>query len=107
MARQSAAIAAAGPPIPGLLSNVATLKRDSVPTNLNQTNIAPGYDIYASEQDRDLGGVPNDIGKILAELQKQLKPRNTIQAVGQIQIMHDCFRDLGIGLLFASVLLYF
>jgi multidrug efflux pump subunit AcrB len=103
----STAIAAAGPPIPGLLSNVATLKRDSVPTNLNQTNIQPVYDIYASVQDRDLGGVAKDIGKIVAELQKQLKPGNTIQVVGQIQSMYDSFRDLGIGLLFAAVLVYF
>jgi multidrug efflux pump subunit AcrB len=43
----STAIAANGPPIPGLLSNVATLQRDSVPTNLNQTNIQPVFDIYA------------------------------------------------------------
>jgi multidrug efflux pump subunit AcrB len=103
----STAIAAAGPPIPGLLSNVATLKRDSVPTNLNQTNIQPVYDIYASVQGRDLGGIANDIGKIVADLQKQLKPGNTIQVVGQIQSMHDSFRDLGIGLLFAAVLVYF
>jgi multidrug efflux pump subunit AcrB len=103
----STAIAAAGPPIPGLLSNVATFKRDSVPTNLNQTNIQPVYDIYAGVQDRDLGGVAKDIGKIVAELQKQLKPGNTIQVVGQIQSMHDSFRDLGIGLLFAAVLVYF
>jgi multidrug efflux pump subunit AcrB len=103
----STAIAAAGPPIPGLLSNVATLKRDSVPTNLNQTNIQPVYDIYASVQGRDLGGIAHDIGKIVAELQKQLNPGNTIQVVGQIQSMHDSFRDLGIGLLFAAVLVYF
>ncbi len=103
----STAIAAAGPPIPGLLRNVATLKRDSVPTNLNQTNIQPVYDIYASVQDRDLGGVAKDINKIVAELQKQLKPGNTIKVVGQIQSMHDSFRDLGIGLLFAAVLVYF
>jgi multidrug efflux pump subunit AcrB len=103
----STAFATAGPPIPGLLSNVATLKRDSVPTNLNQTNIQPVYDIYASVQGRDLGGVAGDIGKIVTELQKQLKPGNTIQVVGQIQSMHDSFRDLGIGLLFAAVLVYF
>ena len=46
----STALAANGPPIPGLLSNVATLQRDSVPTNLNQTNIQPVYDIYASAE---------------------------------------------------------
>jgi multidrug efflux pump subunit AcrB len=102
----STMIAAAGPPIPGLLSNVATLQRDAVPTNLNQTNIQPVYDIYASVQGRDLGSVSDDIGKIVAELQKGLKPGNTIQVLGQIQSMNDSFRDLGIGLLFAAVFVY-
>ena len=102
----STQIAANGPPIPGLLGNVATVQRDSVPTNLNQTNIQPVYDIYASAQGRDLGGVSGDIGKIAAELQKQLKPGNTIKVLGQIQSMQDSFRDLGVGLLFASVFVY-
>jgi multidrug efflux pump subunit AcrB len=102
----STAIAANGPPIPGLLSNVATLQRDSVPTNLNQTNIQPVYEVYASVQGRDLGSVADDIGKIVAELKKELKPGNTIQVLGQIQSMHDSFRDLGIGLLFAAVFVY-
>src|SRR5258705_9357584 len=104
--RISTAIAAAGPPIPGLLSNVVTLKRESVPTNLNQTNIQPVYDIYASVQGRDLGSISGDIGKIAAELQKELKPGNTIRVLGQIQSMRDSFRDLGIGPLFAAVFVY-
>jgi multidrug efflux pump subunit AcrB len=102
----STALAANGPPIPGLLSNVATLQRDSVPTNLNQTNVQPVYDIYASVQGRDLGSIAGDIGKIVTELQKELKPGNTIQVLGQIQSMRDSFRDLGIGLLFAAVFVY-
>jgi multidrug efflux pump subunit AcrB len=102
----STAFAANGPPIPGLLSNVATLQRDSVPTSLNQTNVQPVYDIYASAQGRDLGSISGDIGKIVAELQKELKPGNRIQVVGQIQSLRDSFRDLGIGLLFAAVFVY-
>jgi multidrug efflux pump subunit AcrB len=102
----STSIAANGPPIPGLLSNVATLKRESVPTNLNQSNVQPVYDIYASAQGRDLGSISTDIGKIVAELQKELKPGNTIQVLGQIQSMRDSFRNLAIGLLFASVFVY-
>ena len=61
------------------MSNVATLQRDSVPTNLNQTNVQPVYDIYASAQGRDLGSISHDLGKIVSELQKELKPGNTIQ----------------------------
>jgi len=102
----STTLAANGPPIPGLLSNVATLQRDGVPTNLNQSNVQPVYDIYASVQGRDLGSISRDIGKIVAELQKELKPGNSIRVLGQIQSMHDSFRGLGIGLLFAAVFVY-
>ena len=103
----STQIASNGPiPVPGLLSNVATFHRESVPTNLNQTNIQPVYDIYASAQGRDLGSISGDIGKIVAGLQKELKPGNTIQVLGQIQSMHDSFRDLGVGLMFAAVFVY-
>jgi len=57
-------------------------------------------------QGRDLGGVAADINKIVADLKGQLAPGNTIQVIGQIQSMSDSFRDLGIGLLFAAVLVY-
>jgi multidrug efflux pump subunit AcrB len=93
-------------PVPGLLSNVATFKRDSVPTNANQSNIQPVYEVYASVQGRDLGGVSADIGKLVAELQKELKPGNSIQVVGQIQSMTSSFWNLGVGLLFAAVFVY-
>src|ERR1700757_4430468 len=86
--------------------NVATFQRGTVPTNLNHTNIQPVYDIYASVQDRDLGSISNDIGKIVTKLQKELKPGNTIRVLGQIQSMNDSFRDLVIGLLFAAVFVY-
>jgi multidrug efflux pump subunit AcrB len=93
-------------PVPGLLSNVATLKRSSVPTNANQANIQPVYEIYASLQDRDLGSVAKRIDQIVAELGRQLKPGNTIQIVGQIDSMNSSFVNLGIGLLFAAVFVY-
>jgi multidrug efflux pump subunit AcrB len=64
------------------------------------------FDIYASAQGRDLGSISSDIGTIVADLQKELKPGNTIQVLGQIQSMRDSFRDLGIGLLFAAVFVY-
>ncbi|MGA2996646.1 efflux RND transporter permease subunit [Bradyrhizobium sp.] len=95
-----------GQPIPGMLSNVATFKRDTVPTNSNQTNIQPVFDVYASVQGRDLGSVAAEISKVTTQLQKELKPGNSIQVVGQIQSMDDSFRNLGIGLLFAAVFVY-
>ena len=46
-----------GNSVPGLLSNVATLKRDTIPTNTNQANIQPVYEVYANADGRDLGGI--------------------------------------------------
>jgi multidrug efflux pump subunit AcrB len=95
-----------GVPVPGLLSNVTTIRRDSLPTNSNQANIQPVYEVYASVQGRDLGRVSAEIQAIVADLQKTLAPGNTIQVVGQIQSMNDSFANLGIGLVFAAVLVY-
>jgi multidrug efflux pump subunit AcrB len=102
----STSLAISGQTVPGMLSNVATFKRDTVATNTNQTNIQPVFDIYASVQGRDLGSVAADIGKVTTQLQKELKPGNSIQVVGQIQSMNDSFHNLGIGLLFAAVFVY-
>jgi multidrug efflux pump subunit AcrB len=102
----SAALPANGSPIPGLLSNVATLTRTSLPTNSNEANVQPTYDVYASVQDRDLGSVAREINRVVAGLQKQLSPGNSIQVIGQIQSMQDAFRNLTIGLMFAAVFVY-
>ena len=93
-------------PVPGLLSNVATLKRNSIPTNANQANVQPVYEIYANAEGRDLGSISTDINKIVAEYQKQLSPGNRIEVIGQIDSMNAAFRDLAIGILFAAVFVY-
>jgi multidrug efflux pump subunit AcrB len=102
----STSLAVSGQTVPGMLSNVATFKRDTVATNSNQTNIQPVFDVYASVQGRDLGSVAADINKVTTQMQKELQPGNTIQVIGQIQSMNDSFRNLGIGLLFAAVFVY-
>jgi multidrug efflux pump subunit AcrB len=93
-------------PVPGLLSNVATLKRDSIQTNANQANIQPVYEIYANAEGRDLGSISSDISKIVSEYQKQMSPGNRIEVIGQINSMNAAFRDLTIGILFAAVFVY-
>lgn len=102
----STSLAASGQTVPGMLSNVATFKRDKVPTNSNQTNVQPVFDVYASVQGRDLGSVAAEINKVTTELQQKLKAGNSIQVVGQIESMNGAFLNLGIGLLFAAVFVY-
>ena len=93
-------------PVPGELSNVATFTRDSVPGSVNQANIQPVYEVYASTQGRDLGSIASDISKITTGLKNELSPGNTIQVTGQIDGMNQAFRDMTIGLLFAAVFVY-
>jgi multidrug efflux pump subunit AcrB len=93
-------------PVPGLLSNVASLKRDSVPTNANQANIQPVYEIFANAEGRDLGSLSGEIDKIVAQYRKQLSPGNRIEVTGQIDSMNSAFRDLAVGILFAAVFVY-
>jgi sterol desaturase/sphingolipid hydroxylase (fatty acid hydroxylase superfamily) len=40
----------------------------TVPTNTNQTNVQPVYDVYASVQGRDLGSVATEINKVVADM---------------------------------------
>jgi multidrug efflux pump subunit AcrB len=43
---------------------------------------------------------------VVADLQKKLKPGNTIEVTGQIDSMNSAFKDMGLGLLFAAVFVY-
>src|SRR5712675_3120897 len=95
-----------GQPVPGLLANVATLSRSVVPTNTNQANVQPVYEVYANVQDRDLGSIADAINPVVAQLRSQLSPGNAIQVTGQIDSMNGAFHDMGVGLLFAAVFVY-
>jgi multidrug efflux pump subunit AcrB len=95
-----------GNPVPQLLDNVATLKRDSIATNSNHANVQPVYEVYANVENTDLGTVSTKIEKVVEELGKKLKPGNRIEVLGQIESMNNAFQDMGLGLLFASVFVY-
>src|SRR5271154_4179775 len=95
-----------GNPVPQMLENVATLTRDSIPTNANHANVQPVYEVYANVENTDLGTVSTEINKVVAEAQKKLKPGNRIEVLGQIESMNSAFQDMGLGLLFASVFVY-
>jgi len=83
----SASLSPQGEPVPGMLSNVATLTRTSLPTNANQANIQPVYEVFANLQGRDLGSVAGEIDRAVAGLQEELSPGNSIQVLGQIGSM--------------------
>ncbi|MEH2031530.1 MAG: efflux RND transporter permease subunit [Nostoc sp.] len=95
-----------GQTAPQLLGNLATVKRDTVMQVVNHYNIQPVFDIYANSSGRDLGGVASDVNRIIADYQKKLPKGSQINVRGQVQTMNSSFLGLGLGLVFAIVLVY-
>ncbi len=88
------------------LGNMATIERGTAAGVINHFNIQPVYDIFANVQSRDLGGVSQDIQKIVAEYEPKMKPGNQIFVRGLVQSMDTAFLKLGLGFLGAIVLVY-
>jgi multidrug efflux pump subunit AcrB len=72
----------------------------------NHSDIQPAFDIYANVQDRDLGSVAREVEKVVAAQRARLAPGNTITLRGQVESMNSAFLRLGLGVLFAAVLVY-
>jgi multidrug efflux pump subunit AcrB len=89
-----------------LLGNVANFTRDVTPVIINHYNIQPVYDIYADTDQRDLGGVAGDIRKVMEQAQANLPVGTTLALRGEVQTMTDSFTRLGIGIVFAILLVY-
>jgi multidrug efflux pump subunit AcrB len=129
-------ISLSGTSRPQLLGNLATFTRSETPEVVDHYNVSPVYDVLASAQGRDLGGVADDVQKIverydprpggIRELAQYLgldwlldklhlavtpQPKipggNTVTVRGQVESMNSSFVGLGAGLLFAIVLVYF
>ncbi|HEY3064745.1 MAG TPA: efflux RND transporter permease subunit [Methylomirabilota bacterium] len=89
-----------------LLSNLATLERRETPAVISHSNVQPVFDIYANVQDRDLGSVAAAVQRIVADARRELPPGHTIAVRGQVESMNSAFLRLGLGLIFAVVLVY-
>jgi multidrug efflux pump subunit AcrB len=89
-----------------LLGNVADFRRDLSPIIADHYNIQPVFDIYADVDQRDLGGVASEIQKIMDQTKKGLPKTTTLTLRGEVQTMNESFLRLGIGIIFAIMLVY-
>ncbi len=89
-----------------LLGNLTTFKRDASPIIVDHYNIQPVFDVYADVDQRDLGGVASEIRKIMTDTQRSLPVGTTIELRGEVKTMRDSFVRLGIGIIFALLLVY-
>jgi multidrug efflux pump subunit AcrB len=104
---QNTPVVAPNLPRPELLGNLAAIERRESPVIVNHYNVQPVFDVLANVQGRDLGGVADEVTKVVNEFNSKL-PRGTFLSMrGQVQSMNSSFAGLGAGLIFAIVLVYF
>jgi multidrug efflux pump subunit AcrB len=109
------------------LRNVATLRRTNVPGEMTHENLQTTLDVAMNVHGRDLGRVADEVALALNRHGKKdgraqwrtydpaspdpgspgLLVGSRIRLSGEYGRMQDTFRNLGIGLLLASLLIYF
>jgi multidrug efflux pump subunit AcrB len=89
-----------------LLSNLVDVQRSSGPVIVNHYNVAPVFDIYANVDRRDLGSVGRDVENIMQQEQAHMPRGTTFSLRGEYETMQTSFVRLGLGMLFAVVLVY-
>ncbi|WP_263416041.1 efflux RND transporter permease subunit [Terriglobus albidus] len=93
-------------PTPQLFENLATMSRTSEPAVVSHYDVQRVIDIYGSVQGRDLGGVANDVQKIVDDASHHLVRGSRIITRGQVATMQASFTGLFAGLAFAIALVY-
>jgi multidrug efflux pump subunit AcrB len=95
-------------PAPGLatyLGTVASVKQTESKALVSHDAVQRIVELQAGVEGRDLGAVANDIDAAIAGLGK-LPQGMRINVRGQSESMFTSFKSLGLGLIFASVLVY-
>jgi multidrug efflux pump subunit AcrB len=90
-----------------VLANLATTERGIGAQIVNHYNVQPVFDVYANVENQDLGSVGRQVEKIVAGFDDKLPKGSAIEVRGQIQTMQTSFYRLGLGLIFAILLVYF
>jgi multidrug efflux pump subunit AcrB len=89
-----------------LLDNLASLQRTNSAEIESHYNVQPVMDVYASPDRRDLGAFAVDVSRIVDKLRASLPRGTTIELRGQVDTMQSSFTRLGLGMIFAIVLVY-
>jgi multidrug efflux pump subunit AcrB len=89
-----------------IVGGVAAIKRNVSDAVVSHYAVQPVIDIFATNNDRDLGAVAADIQKILDETASEVPPGSTVAVRGQMQTMTYAFGQLFVGIALAVVLIY-
>jgi CzcA family heavy metal efflux pump len=89
-----------------LLSNLAHIVRATGAANVTHFNASRTYDVQANVAGTDLASVASAVARIVEQQKPKLSRGTTVNVKGQIESMNSSFRGLGIGLVFAVILVY-
>lgn len=82
------------------------MKREAGNATLTHYNAQTTIDIFGTADGRDLGGVSDDIRKIIDDVKAGLPKSSTVEVRGQVQTMNESFSGLFAGPVFAILLVY-
>jgi multidrug efflux pump subunit AcrB len=91
---------------PQLMGNLVQLNPTVRPATVNHYNVQPIIDVYASTQDRDLGGVADDTAQVMKPFESHLPRGTQMHLRGQVETMQSSYFGLLIGLVMSIVLVY-
>src|SRR4051794_30658706 len=91
---------------PQMFGNLATSTRGITPAVVNHYNVQPVFDVFASADRRDLGAVAREIDRVVDRMKPQFPKGTTVAMRGQVESMRSSFTGLGLGILFAILLVY-
>jgi multidrug efflux pump subunit AcrB len=95
------------PSIPAqLLGNIAHIYHRVTPENITHYTVQRVLNVDATVEGRDLGFVASETKKKISEL-GELPPGTRVTLRGQNQVMEESFRSLALGLVLATLLVYF
>ncbi|HEY1504517.1 MAG TPA: efflux RND transporter permease subunit, partial [Stellaceae bacterium] len=88
------------------LADVASVRPITGFESVSHYTVARVVDVAANVDGRDLGGVAADIHKAIGDVMKGQPLSTHIDIRGQNQVMETSFRNLGLGLILAIILVY-
>ncbi len=91
---------------PQLLGNLATIAPEGIEALVSHFNLRPSIDIYVSVEGRALGGVADDVQRIVDAARPALPRGTEIALRGQAATMISSYIGLGLGVAVAIVLVY-
>ena len=103
---QNLPVTAAGSGQAHVLGALGSFSRSQQPAVITRYNVLNSFNIYATNQDRDLGAVARDLEQLIARNRAELPRGSAIALRGQVATMNTAFSGLFLGIALAIVLIY-